>query len=109
MKDRDKFIARFSSFKPELRLGNLASNLSRLGYMVSDKHGDQAELEMMREIAWMFELLGPSATLELADMQREICRWRNIWPVEETRSLLAFRARKMSERVLELSGLLTSR
>ncbi|HLA40983.1 MAG TPA: hypothetical protein VJ417_13360 [Candidatus Glassbacteria bacterium] len=48
MKDRDKFIARFSSFKPELRLGNLASNLSRLGYMVSDKHGDQAELEMMR-------------------------------------------------------------
>ncbi|MFH1068180.1 MAG: hypothetical protein V1794_01045, partial [Candidatus Glassbacteria bacterium] len=71
MKDREKFIARFSSFKPEVRLGHLASNLSRLAYMVSGKHGDQAEREMMREIAWMFELLGPAANAELADMQRE--------------------------------------
>jgi hypothetical protein len=39
-------------------------------------------------------------------MQREICRWRRIWPVEKARHILALRASQMSNRVLEGSGLL---
>ena len=42
----------------------------------------------------------------VADMQREVCRWRRIWPVEQARSILAFRALQMSNRILEWSGLL---
>jgi len=39
-------------------------------------------------------------------MQREICRWRRAWPIEPARSILALRALQMSNRILELSGLL---
>jgi hypothetical protein len=85
-----------------VRMGNLA----RLGNWVMMRHGDQEEIDLMREIAWMIEWCGEFATEDLVDIQREICRWRRIWPVEATRSSLAFRARRMSDRILELSGLL---
>jgi hypothetical protein len=52
------------------------------------------------------EWSGDLASAELADMQREICRWRRIWPVEKARHILALRASQMSNRVLEWSGLL---
>ena len=39
-------------------------------------------------------------------MQRELCQWRRIWPNECARPLLSLRARQMSDRVLDLSGLL---
>jgi hypothetical protein len=44
-------------------------------------------------------------SLELANMQREICRWRRIWPVETARSILVLRVLQMSNKVLEWSGL----
>jgi len=53
----------------------------------------------------MIEWAGDDATEELVNVHRELCRWRRIWPLEAARGLLAFRARQMSERVLELSGL----
>jgi hypothetical protein len=51
------------------------------------------------------EWSGDLASAELADMQREICRWPRIWPLEQARAILVFRARQMSNRILELSGL----
>jgi hypothetical protein len=60
----------------------------------------------MREIAWLMEWSGDLALAELADMQREICRWRRAWPIEKARSILAFRALQMSNRILAWSGLL---
>ncbi len=53
----------------------------------------------------MIEWSGPHATEDLVNVQRELCRWRRIWPLESVRSLLAFRAREMSGRVLQMSGL----
>ncbi len=52
------------------------------------------------------EWTGDLASTELADMQREICRWRRVWPVEQVRHILELRAFQMSNRVLEGSGLL---
>lgn len=43
---------------------------------------------------------------KLADMQREICRWCRVWPVDQVRHILALRAFQMSNRILEGSGLL---
>ncbi|MBW7997799.1 MAG: hypothetical protein FVQ81_14750 [Candidatus Glassbacteria bacterium] len=57
----------------------------------------------------MAEWIGNNPPVEIAEMQREICRWRNIWPLKPARSLLSLRADKLSEAVLELSGLVANR
>jgi hypothetical protein len=52
------------------------------------------------------EWSGDLALAELADMQREICRWRRAWPIEQARHILTLRASQMSNRILAWSGLL---
>jgi hypothetical protein len=89
-----------------VRLGNLASDLLRLSKWIQARHSDEAIVHLMREIAWLMEWSGDLALAELADMQREICRWRRVWPVEQARHILALRASQMSNRILEWSGLL---
>ena len=106
MKDLKKMRERFIRDQSPVRLGNLASDLLRLNKWIQARHNDEAIVDLMREIAWLMEWSGDLASPELADMQREICRWRRVWPVEQTRSILAFRALKMSNRILEWSGLL---
>ena len=89
-----------------VRMGNLASNLLRLSKWVQRGHDDEAIVDLMRQIAWLMEWMGDLASPDLADMQREICRWRRVWPVEQTSHILALRSAQMSHRILELSGLL---
>jgi hypothetical protein len=86
-------------------MGNLASSLLRLSNWVRMGQKDEAIIDLMREVAWFMEWNADLASSELADMQREICRWRRIWPIEQARTILVFRAHQMSNRVLELSGL----
>ncbi len=108
MRDLRKMRERYVRDGGPVRLGNLASSLLRLSNWVRTGHSDEAVVDLMREIAWFMEWSGDLASLELANMQREICRWRRVWPVEQARSILAFRALQMSNRVLELSGLAPS-
>ena len=108
MRDLVRLRERFTRDLPAVRMGNLASDLLRLGEWVRMRRADAAIVDLMREIAWMMEWSGECATVDLAEMQREICRWRCVWPVESARSILALRAQHMSTRVLELSGLLGS-
>ena len=89
-----------------VRMGNMASNLLRLSQWVQNRHTDEAIIDLMREIAWLMEWSGDMALAEIVDMQREICRWRRVWPVDQARSILAFRSLQMSNRILQLSGLL---
>jgi hypothetical protein len=97
---------RFIRDRSPIRIGNLASDLLRLSKWIQARHNDEAIVDLMREIAWLMEWSGDLASPELADMQREICRWRRVWPVEQARSILVFRALQMSNRILEWSGLL---
>ncbi len=99
---RERFIRDGSS----VRLGNLASNLLRLSKWIQKGNNDEAIVDLMRQIAWLMEWSGDLASPELADMQREICRWRRVWPVDGVRHILALRASQMSNRILEKSGLL---
>ncbi len=108
MRDLKKMRERYVRDTGPVRLGNLASSLLRLSNWVRTGRSDEAVVDLMREIAWLMEWSGDLASLELANMQREICRWRGIWPVEQARSILAFRALQMSKRILELSGLSSS-
>ena len=105
MRDLKRMRDRYLRDKRPVRLGNLASSLLRLSTWVRMGHPDEAVIDLMREIAWYMEWNGDLASLELANMQREICRWRRIWPVETARSILVLRALQMSNKVLEWSGL----
>ncbi|NWF91765.1 MAG: hypothetical protein HXY46_02525 [Syntrophaceae bacterium] len=106
MKDLKRMRERFIQDKSSVRMGNLASDLLRLSKWVRTGHNDQAIIDLMRQIAWLMEWTGDLASAELADMQREICRWRRVWPVEKARHILALRASQMSDQILKGSGLL---
>ena len=106
MRDLKRMRERYLRDEMPLRMGNMASSLMRLSEWVQNRHKDEAIIDLMREIAWFMEWTGDLASAELADMQREICRWRRIWPVEQARQILALRALQMSNRILEWSGLL---
>jgi hypothetical protein len=106
MKNLKGMRERFMRDGGSVRMGNLASDLLRLSKWVRMGHNDEAAIELMRKIAWCMEWTGDLASAELADMQREICRWRRIWPVDRARHILALRASQMSSRLLEESGLL---
>jgi hypothetical protein len=106
MKDLKRLRERFLRDGNAVRMGNLASNLLRLSKWIQTRQDDRAIVDLMREIAWFMEWSGDLASAELADMQREICRWRLVWPVEQVRHILALRAFQMSNRILESSGLL---
>lgn len=105
MRDLRKMRERYLSNEAPVRMGHLASNLLRLSTWIRKHHQDEAVIDLMRETLWFMEWNGDLAMVELADMQREICRWRRVWPVEQARAILAFRALQMSNRILELSGL----
>jgi hypothetical protein len=65
-------------------------------------------VDLIQETAAMIEWVGDDATEELVNIQRELCRWRRIWPLASARGLLAFRARQMSDHVIGSSGLTSS-
>jgi hypothetical protein len=106
MRDLKKMRERFIRDGSAVRMGNLASELFRLGKWIQARRNDEVIVDLMRQIAWLMEWTGDLASVELADMQREICRWRRVWPVEQVRHILAFRAFQMSNRILQWSGLL---
>ena len=106
MRDLKRMRERYMRDRSPVRMGNLASHLLRLSHWVQKEKPDNATVDLMREIAWLMEWNGDLALVELADMQREICRWRRAWPVEQTRCIVAHRALQMSNRLLEISGLL---
>ena len=108
MKDISQLRDRFQRDGLDRRLGNIASNLLRLSSWLQMGRDPQATVDLMRETAGMIDWTGDDATEELVNIQRELCRWRRIWPLEPARDLLAFRARQMSDRVLESSGLALS-
>ena len=108
MKDISRLRDRFQRDGLDRRLGNIASNLLRLSSWLQMGRDPQATVDLMQETAEMIEWTGDDATEDLVNIQREVCRWRWIWPLEPARHLLAFRARQMSDRVLESSGLAQS-
>jgi hypothetical protein len=109
MRDLQRMRERYLRDEKPIRMGNMASSLLRLSQWVKKRHKDEAIIDLMREIAWFMEWNGDLALAELADMQREICRWRRAWPVEQARPILSLRALQMSKRILELSGLTEGR
>lgn len=106
MGDTESMRERYLSLPASARMGHLASDLLRLSRWLLMRRDDEAALGLMGRIASMMEWNPEHASEELADMQREVCYWLRLWPQESARGMLAFRAGRMSDRVLALSGLL---
>jgi len=112
MRDLTQKRQRFLRHPWPVRLGHLASNLARIGDLARQPQTEPLLPELLRESAWFIEWstdeIPLSILVRLADLQRELTRWRQAQPLGAARSVLAFRAHAMSDEVLELSGLLNS-
>ena len=115
--DKAKLSARKERYlRDELpvRLGNLASNLSRLKSFAENATLDEAAYRVLIESKFFIEWAAADASLsqqvELLELQRMLARWQlgwdEIWEDPERRSRMAAEARQWSNRVLESSGLL---
>lgn len=94
------------------KLGNLASTLAKISTQATISQQDKLTLKLLREAALIIEWSASEVPevyhIELAAMQRECLAWYQVYPVEETRNILALHSRNQSDRILQISGLLTS-
>jgi len=51
---------------------------------------------------------GDLELVELADLQREVCRWRRVWSVAQASSVLVLRSQQISARAPELAASVTA-
>jgi hypothetical protein len=103
------FRERYGQMDWPQQLGNLASTMARLSARCSRPQYDDLVISLLREAALLIEWSAshtPSAIHpDLAAMQREVLAWRRHWPLDEARTILALRARQMSEALLRTAGL----
>ena len=106
--DRDKLRTRYLQDEWPRQVGNLASTLTRLSSRTTDARYDKIVGNLLHEGTLLMEWCAPNVPLDiaadLAMMQRELVLWRQIWPNDAARRLLAFRAREMADRLLEAAG-----
>ena len=116
MKDRAVVQERYLRDSVPIRLGGLAANLLRIKSFAG--HADnRAVVEGLLDeskffIEWTARDTDIDAAAELVEIQIQISRWQRSWtkiwadPIQ--RSQVAEQTRVWSDRVLELSGLLTN-
>jgi len=108
--DRARFRERYLRDEWPRQLGNLASTLARLGARAEDERFDGLVADLLREgallIEWSAPHVPPEQVEDLALMQRELLLWRQVWPLNAARSLLAFRAQVLANRLLTMAGFL---
>ena len=111
MVDWRRLSLRYSRLDWQQRLGNLASTLARSATVSESGRATASVPDLLREGMWIIEWSADAPTdvlSELAPMQLELGLLQRSWQqdAQAIQPVLAFRARAMSDRVLELSGLL---
>lgn len=111
--ERPEFRERFQRLPWTQQLGNLASTLARISNLCDRPEYDGLVRDLLREAAVLVEWSAPSVPrefhLELAALQREALAWREVWPLEGGRRLLALRARHASDLLLYRAGFIPPR
>ena len=106
---QSSLLERYQQMAWPQQLGNLASTLARVSSRCSRPEYDPLVANLLREAAllieWSARHTPPTAHPDLAAMQREVVAWRENWPLDQARPLLALRARQMSEALLSVAGL----
>ena len=114
MKDWQALQTRYLRDRYPTRMGNLASNLSRIKTQIQKLISPNSIEYLLQESKYFVEWTGKETDIdtaaELVELQLQLARWQlrwhEIWESPQEREQVADRCRAWSERVLQLSGLL---
>jgi len=115
MKDWNALRERYLKDDLSARLGGLAANLARIKSLVQRGASSNTVEYLMRESKFFIEWTAMDAGIEkaadLVELQVQLARWQfgwsNIWEDDGQRMNVAEQAKIWSDRVLEMSGLLS--
>lgn len=115
MKGLQQLRDRYMQDPIPVRLGGLAANLSRVASFSKHAGHREAVSEMLEESKWFIEWTASELEIEraaeLVRLQVQLALWQlqsqTEWDNENWRNGLAVDSRQLSERLLEMSGLLT--
>lgn len=116
MSKLDKLRTRYSHDSIAVRLGGLAANLVRVASFSKKEENREAVLATMQESKWFIEWtageLDFQDAAELIDLQLQIALWQlhatEKWNDNTWRSELIELSQQWSQRILQMSGLLSS-
>lgn len=110
----DEKQARFQSENTSNRLGHIASNLARLRTFCNTVYPEAVETvadETICFIEWTAAEIEPEYAEELVNIQVQLARWKlkfdSLWSNESERKNISEQANSWSQRVLDMSGLLS--
>ena len=115
MKDWNTIKKRYLRDPLPTRLGGIAANLSRVKSFAAREANRDAVASLLEESKFFIEWTAGEADIntaaELVELQVQLalwgCAWDDIWRDSAQRQQLASTSGKWSQRVLELSGLLS--
>jgi hypothetical protein len=115
MRDWTSLKKRYLRDELPIRLGNLASNLARIRSRSQNTEYRDLVEGVIQESKFFIEWTASEAEIEtaaeLVELQIQLSRWQyrwqTIWNDPEQRSQVAEQAKVWSDRVLEMSGLLS--
>ncbi|MEH1996611.1 hypothetical protein [Nostoc sp.] len=110
----DEKQARLQSENTSLRLGHIASNLARIRTFCNSAYKEAVESvtdETICFIEWTAAEIESEYAEELVNIQIQLARWKlkfdSLWSNESERKNMSEQASTWSERVLDMSGLLS--
>ena len=93
------------------RLGSLAADLARIASFAKDPRDREVVASLLEEGKWFAEWMAPDAPLEtqvvLADIQLALAVWERRWRSGTPDHMMRTEARRKSDELLALSGLLS--
>ena len=114
MRDYSKTRHRYLRDQLPVRLGGIAANLARVKSFSTHAENSILVNSLVEESKYFIEWTAAEADVEVAaelvELQLQLVRWQRtwttIWPDPVKRQEVAETAKRWSDRVLELSGLL---
>lgn len=115
MRDWTAIRERYLRDELPIRLGGLAANLARIKSFSSHAANREAVEGLIDESKFLIEWTAPEAEIdtaaELVELQLQLALWQgnwaSIWADTAQRMRIAEQSRMWSERVLDMSGLLS--
>ncbi|MDY7008147.1 MAG: hypothetical protein SWX82_30515 [Cyanobacteriota bacterium] len=115
MRNWKRMKERYLRDEISIRLGNIASNLARIKSRCQSTANQEMVENLLKESEFFIEWTAPDTEVEIAaelvDLQVTLARWQynwaSIWNDSELRNEVSQKANVWSEKLLDLSGLLT--